>query len=62
MSRRAVIIYGIATLFWVVRSIIDIFWNPYITPTVIGIDVVCIIVWVVGFLINLRTYLKNKDK
>ena len=62
-SVLSVILFGLCAVIWSIKAVYEIINTPYpTTPTLLTLDVVCAICWIVAFIVSIKRYLSNKDE
>lgn len=62
-SHLTVILCGLCAVIWTVRAILEVFYQTY-NYSVFGfvLNVLCAVVWIGAFIVNLKKYRSNRDK
>ncbi len=62
-SRLTVILFGICAVIWTIRAILDVVYRTY-SDTVFWfiLNILCAIIWIAAFVINLKRYRSNKGE
>lgn len=63
VSRLSVIVYALCAVIWTIRVILEIIYSAYNDSTFwFVLNILCAILWIVAFIVNLKRYRSNKDK
>lgn len=58
-----VILYGMCAVVWTVKVILEVANHTNIVPGFwIVLDVLCAVLWIANFVVNLKRYLSNKEE
>lgn len=56
-----VVLCGIAALIWTIRAVVDVVYHIPQTSTILFLlDILCAVIWIVTFFINLYKYRSNR--
>ena len=62
-SLALVILCGICAAIWTVRAILDLVYQTYqSTPWPMALNVLCAVVWLIAFVVNLNRYRSGQNK
>ena len=62
-SRFVVILYGICAVLWTVRDILEIVFKTYNDSGFwFVMNILCAVLWIAAFIVNLKRYRSNKDE
>lgn len=62
-SLLSVILFGLCAVIWSVKAIYEIINTPYPTiPTLLTLDAVCAMCWIVAFVVSIKRYRSNRDE
>jgi uncharacterized protein with PQ loop repeat len=57
------ILCGVAAVIWTIRAVLDIVYVTYHTSPVIPVlSVLCAVIWIVAFFVNLNRYRSSKEQ
>ena len=61
--RLAVILFGVCAVIWTIRAVLEVVYQTY-NDSVFGfvLNVLCAVIWIAAFVINLKRYRSNKDE
>ena len=61
-SLAAVILVGLAAVIWTIRVVLEIVLKTYNESVFLFVlNVLCSVVWIVSFIVNLRRYRSNRE-
>lgn len=61
-SLAAVILVGLAAVIWTIRVVLEIVLKTYNeTVFLFVLNVLCSVVWIVSFIVNLKRYRSNRE-
>ena len=61
-SRAAVILVGLAAVIWTIRVVLEIVLKTYNESVFLFVlNVLCSVVWIVSFIVNLKRYRSNRE-
>ena len=61
-SLVAVILVGLAAVIWTIRAVLEIVLKTYNESVFLFVlNVLCSIVWIVSFIVNLKRYRSNRE-
>ena len=62
-SLLSVVLFGLCAVIWSVKAIYEVINTPYsTTPTLLTLDMVCALCWIVAFAVSIKRYRSNKDE
>jgi uncharacterized protein with PQ loop repeat len=57
------ILYGVAAVIWTIRAVLDIVCGTYHTsPVILVLNVLCAVIWIVAFFVNLHRYRSSQEQ
>ena len=60
-SVLSVILFGLCAVIWSIKAVYEIINTPYpTTPTLLTLDVICAVCWIVAFIVQIIRYKKEK--
>ena len=61
--RLTVILFGACAVIWTIRAVLEVVYQTY-NDSVFGfvLNVLCAVIWIAAFVINLKRYRSNKDE
>ena len=61
-SLAAVILVGLASVIWTIRAVLEIVLKTYNESVFLFVlNVLCSVVWIVSFIVNLKRYRSNRE-
>ena len=61
-SLAAVILVGLAAVIWTIRAVLEIILKTYNESVFCFVlNVLCSVVWIVSFIVNLKRYRSNRE-
>ena len=61
-SLAAVILVGLAAVIWTIRAVLEIVLKTYNESVFLFVlNVLCSVVWIVSFIVNLKRYRSNRE-
>lgn len=61
-SLTAVILVGLAAVIWTIRAVLEIVLKTYNESVFLFVlNVLCSVVWIVSFIVNLKRYRSNRE-
>ena len=61
--RLTVILFGACAVIWTIRAILEVVYQTYNDSVFwFVLNVLCAVIWIAAFVINLRRYRSNKDE
>jgi len=62
-----VILFGLCAVIWSIRVLLDVIYRSFYNDSVItvlmcGLNVLCAIIWIVAFVVQVKRYRSNKDE
>ena len=61
-SLAAVILGGLAAVIWTIRAVLEIVLKTYNESVFLFVlNVLCSVVWIVSFIVNLKRYRSNRE-
>lgn len=62
-SRLAVILCALCAITWIIRAVLEVAYQTYRYSSFWFIlNVLCAVIWIGAFIVNLKRYRSNKDK
>ena len=62
ISLAAVILVGLAAVIWTIRAVLEIVLKTYNESVFLFVlNVLCSVVWIVSFIVNLKRYRSNRE-
>lgn len=62
ISLAAVILVGLAAVIWTIRVVLEIVLKTYNESVFLFVlNVLCSVVWIVSFIVNLKRYRSNRE-
>ena len=62
-SRFSLVLYGACAVLWIIKVIGDIVnQTVYVPGSLFVLNVLCAVMWVVCFVVNLKRYLSNQEE
>lgn len=63
VGKTNVILFGLCAIIWSAKAVYEIITTPYpTTPTLLILDVVCALCWIVAFAVSLKRYRSDKGE
>ena len=61
--RLTVILFGACAVIWTIRAILEVVYQTYNDSVFwFVLNVLCAVIWIAAFVINLKRYRSNKDE
>ena len=61
-SRLTVILFGVCTVIWTIRAILEVAYQTYNDSVFwFVLNVLCAVIWIAAFVVNLKRYRANQE-
>ena len=61
-SRLTVILYGVCAVIWTIRAILEVAYQTYKDSVFwFVLNVLCAVIWIAAFVVNLKRYRANQE-
>ena len=58
----SVILFGFCAVIWTIRAILEVIDKTYNSFQGFGMNMLCAVLWIAAFILNLKNYRSNKDE
>lgn len=63
VNRIGVILYAVCAVLWTVRAILEVIYKTYNDSVFLFVlNILCAVVWILAFVVNLKRYRSGKEK
>ncbi len=63
VGRIGVILYAVCAVLWTVRAILEVIYKTYNDSVFLFVlNILCAVVWILAFVVNLKRYRFGKEK
>ena len=59
----SLIMFGLAAIVWTANAIVNFIYREYIDfPILLGMNIICAVIWIIAFIINFIRYVNESKK